>query len=82
MPIEDWTRNSDGSVVVSHLLAWEAIIAPAAGALRMQTVATPAEAEAGQTSELQIVLDIKQLRDLGQAFLNMADKLEQAQAQN
>lgn len=80
MAIDDWNKRSDGSLVVSHLLGWEAIVAPAAGAVRLQTASTPAEAKARESFDLQIALDAKQLRDLGQAFLDMAEKLEKAQA--
>lgn len=82
MAIEDWEKLPDGNLVVSHLMAWEAVIAPIAVALRLQTAATRSQFKAGDLSVLQLVLDSKQLRDLGDAFTKLADQLEEKQVDN
>jgi len=76
MPIEEWEKQPNGNLVVSHLLAWEAIVAPLAGAVRLQTATTKGQVESGNLAVLQLALDAKQLRDLGEAFLRMAVDLE------
>ena len=76
MPIKDWEKLPDGNLVVSRITAWEGIIAPECGVLRLQTISAAPGGNGTVNSVTQLALNGEQLRDLGEGLLRLAVELK------
>lgn len=68
-------ETRDGKIILYPVLGWASAIAPMTGILRLEFATSDLTLGQGKPEAVQLAMTEKQLRELGQMALKMADRL-------
>lgn len=77
MPVgDDWDTHPNGDIAANPLMGWSFAILPLACILRAEYAEQIGDIDARRPSAIQLAMSGPQARELGQALLRIADKIE------
>lgn len=77
MDFENWDRRPNGDIQLGPLLGWEFGSLPMTGLMRIETAQSEEQLKSGEVTAVQVAMTVPQMRELGQALLKIADRLDQ-----
>lgn len=76
MDHDHWMRNPDGNLQCSPLVGYSSAILPMTGLLRLEFVHSEDQLRKGECEAVQLGMTSPQLKELAQALLKMADRID------